>query len=250
MKNNLSIIDGDSIIYIACYSKERQKSYEEVFKTIDDILFSICDQCNTTKYVGFLSQGSFRYKLAKTVPYKGNRKDFIKPKYYKLAFAYMEEVLNFTVVNNWEADDLCTITASKQSIKDNYNPIICSPDKDLYQIEGTFYNYRNKELITVDKNQAEFNFWSQMLTGDVADNIKGINKIGPVRAKKLLESSDLPFEETVKNEYLKEFKDCFIERFNENYALLKLLTESDSVLKELNIQEIQMELDIEDAEIK
>ena len=48
--------------------------------------------------------------------------------------------------------------------------IIVSIDKDYRQFECTIFNYRKREFITVNKDQALYNMYEQMVVGDRADN--------------------------------------------------------------------------------
>jgi 5'-3' exonuclease len=82
------------------------------------------------------------------------------------------------------------------------------------------YGYLQDEIIYITKEQADIYFYSQMLIGDGSDNIKGIEGIGVVKAKKVLESSSNPFIATAK-EYIKR---GLKERFLINRELLKIGT--------------------------
>jgi len=78
--------------------------------------------------------------------------------------------------------------------------------------------YLQDEVLFINEKQAKFNFYSQMLIGDTSDNIKGINGIGMVKAKRLLESSSNYFIATAR-EYLKR---GLKEQFIINTELLKI----------------------------
>ena len=80
--------------------------------------------------------------------------------------------------------------------------------------------YLQKNVLFITKEEAEFNFYAQMLIGDNSDNIKGIEGIGMVKAKRLLESSPNPFIVTAR-EYIKR---GLKERFLINRELLKIGT--------------------------
>ena len=62
--------------------------------------------------------------------------------------------------------------------------IIVSDDKDLQTIAG--YHYNKGEVIEVSEQQALKNFYTQVLTGDTADNYKGCRGVGPVKAERIL----------------------------------------------------------------
>src|SRR5699024_9976590 len=79
----------------------------------------------------FLTEDSdsvFRHKLAKTLPYKGNR-DSRKPKHFYNTVAYVRSEFDCVSGYGLEADDLLAIYATR----DPTNSVICSVDKDLRQ---------------------------------------------------------------------------------------------------------------------
>lgn len=221
---NIALIDADTIIYLATYNKkdEEPKTIQQMFDCCDEILENILNVCQTRKYAGFLTDGSHRYKIATIKPYKGNRVNNPKPKYYNLIRAYLTDHLEFKTLKDYEADDLCIMAHKTFTNNREYNPIICSPDKDLRQVAGTFYDYKKLELINVTRKEAEYNFWFQMLTGDTSDNIQGCIGIGPVKAKKILETSENDYI-TVFEQYEIIYKEKAKKYYDENYDLLKLL---------------------------
>jgi 5'-3' exonuclease len=66
------------------------------------------------------------------------------------------------------------------------NSIICSIDKDLLQVPGHHWNWKRGVYSVIDEEEGRRSLYTQMLTGDTADGIPGIHKIGPVKAKKAL----------------------------------------------------------------
>ena len=76
--------------------------------------------------------------------------------------------------------------------------IIAHLDKDINLIPGKHYNWeltrlgkvvREARHYTITDEEALRNFYTQLLTGDVTDNIKGVPGIGPKKAEKLLQCS-------------------------------------------------------------
>jgi len=133
-----------------------------------------------------------RYKIAKTHPYKGNRKN-MKPPFHKEAILeYMTHLDNVTVVEGIEADD-----ALGQCVFNSWRGICASIDKDLLMVPGTHYNLNHKtfveatdpgklELVTKSygkqlKGYGFVWFCAQMLMGDAVDNIVGLRGYGPVK---------------------------------------------------------------------
>jgi hypothetical protein len=64
--------------------------------------------------------------------------------------------------------------------------VIVTQDKDLDMIPGLKYDFVVKEPYSVTEEQAMYNFYHQMLTGDTTDNIPGLPGIGPAKAHKAL----------------------------------------------------------------
>jgi 5'-3' exonuclease len=85
---------------------------------------------------------------------------------------------------NCEADDMIGIYANRFGYD---NVVIVSVDKDFEQIPTTIFNPSKWEWKTVDIWTATKILYKQILTGDAADNIKGLLRVGPVKADKLLE---------------------------------------------------------------
>lgn len=228
MKENLATIDADSIIYIATHNKkdEEVRTIDQMFSVCDSILDNILKNTNSKLYTGFLSDGkTFRDNIGILKEYKGNRNKLIKPKYYKLIKAYLYDELNFKNFYGYEADDLCII--SYKLFKEHYNPIICSPDKDLRQIEGDFYDYKKEILFKVSKQESEFNLWYQVLVGDTTDHIGGCKGIGQVKANKIL-AEEISAQRVLKC-YLETYGEYQgIINFTENYRLVKMLDTLDN----------------------
>ena len=75
--------------------------------------------------------------------------------------------------------------------KEEAKTIICSIDKDLRNTPGWHYNWNKDEKpVWVSEEEATYNFYKQLLTGDRVDNIQGIPGIGPKKAEKILEECD------------------------------------------------------------
>lgn len=241
--DNVVIIDGDTILYLATYSKEKEKSIKDVLKDCDNIINDIFKATNASAYIGYLTDGSFRYKIAKQRPYKGNRVGIPKPKYFGIAKEYILDEHQFVTKKDYEADDLCIITHNLIKQRGEYNPIIASPDKDLRQIQGVFYDYKKKEITEINEEIAHKNLWKQVLTGDAGDNIQGIPGIGDKKAEYiLLDRENENYSTIVLNAYTAyygEYKGILA--FTENYQLVKML--KDDYLLDINLIEIKKDLD-------
>lgn len=199
---------------------------------------SILDTTGASEYCLYLSprdRDIFRYKIAKTLPYKGNR-TAEKPLHYEKLRDYMEKHHPFKCVPGIEADDAMGIDQNKDTI-------ICSIDKDMLQIPGSHYNFVTKELkeitefghLELSDNNKKLSggglmwFYAQMLLGDVADNIKGISGVGPVATYDLLK--DCVTEESLHHRVMGVYQEEVLSlpwdndncRFAENADLLWIL---------------------------
>lgn len=242
-KETLVIVDADGLIYSSSYKSE---TAEDALAKCKEYVYNIYLNTNADLSTGFLTSSSQRYEIATTKEYKGNRKLLEKPSYFKLLFEYLKDEFNFKVMPQTEADDLCISTYMKY--KDTYNCIISSPDKDLKQIEGTFYNPKTYKIEYISQEQADYNFYYQMLVGDTADNIVGVPGIGKVKAAAILDNitPDLYFNNVlaVYQSYYK-IPNLAYYHFSENYLLLFLRRnlELDLNLNILNKEEIQNYVD-------
>lgn len=161
-------------------------------------------------------KGNFRIEAAITQGYKANRDPLNKPVHYHAVKGYLVDTWKALICNGVEADDLL---ASEQTT----DTVICTTDKDLDQVVGAHFNWVKDEMYYVDEVEAEKFLWTQMLTGDSTDNIRGIPGLGKVKAKKYLDAFDLhEYPDAVLN----KFEDVYGEEgevvYNEHIALIKL----------------------------
>jgi hypothetical protein len=132
----------------------------------------------------YLSNGPcFRHRVATTRPYKGSRADKRKPTYLKDIREYLIQQYDTYIAEDEEADDMLGIAATKAG---PYGAVIISIDKDLDQIPGLKYNFMHDVGYEVSENVAWYNLCIQLMTGDSTDDIPGLPKIGPGKAKKAL----------------------------------------------------------------
>lgn len=194
--------------------------------------------CKAGDYKVYLSpdEGNFREQLAFSLPYKGNRwsperreaerekgnwLEYLnatedtytyqpKPVWYEEVRTYLLDQHGAIMTRKQEADDALGIRQikgfdDKKIIQKNASTVICTLDKDMRTIPGYHYNWWHEEFDWVSESDARYNFYTQILTGDTSDNIKGLpavagevreaygirasktNGCGPAAAKKILE---------------------------------------------------------------
>ena len=250
-RNDLvSILDGDTIPYLVAYNYKDKDDVEEVLLAADTFVSSILANTSCTHYIGFLGGTKcFRYDIAVTKPYKGQRPE--SPEWYKkwggVIKAHLRDKWKFVVVNGIEADDAVSIAAFDLRSKE-INYIVCGADKDLLQIEGNHYNIRAHTRQYISDLEGYRNLYSQTLIGDNVDNIIGCKGIAKVKAAKLLQH--LTNFESIEKQVIVTFqksygKDKGTELFLEMEALCTLLTKSqpytDLILEYIKIERIDNE---------
>ena len=133
-------------------------------------------------YVKGVEGKNFRDEVYTIQKYKGNRQT-PKPIHYDAIVQYMVERWDAIRVEGKEVDDQVALDAAESSIP----YVVCSPDKDLDQIPGLHWNYRDGVEYTVSEEEAKWMFWYQLLMGDSSDNIMGIWRCGKAAAKKMMD---------------------------------------------------------------
>jgi DNA polymerase I len=210
----MPIIDGDILCYrvgFACNEETEKVAIRTMADMLEELVFI---ELSSNIHVGYLTgKDNYRHDIAKTKPYKGNRKDAPRPVHLHSLREYLITAWDFRVANGQEADDAIGIHATLT----RDNSIIVSIDKDLDMIPGHHYNPVKKDHYYVNDKVALKNFYRQILTGDKVDNIEGLRGIGPKKADKILGDfdTDLAMYEAVLKAY-----DGDAERVLENGQLL------------------------------
>ena len=188
----IGIFDIDSIVYASCYNSEDFDEVTESFwSKYNDIIYNMEVRYGSVKMVnvGFCTNN---YRKKVDYNYKKNRTSE-KPKHFEELIQYIKDSLHIEMRSGIETDDL---VAKFLDYYGKDKSVIISIDKDYMQFEGTIFNYRKREFIKVDAEQALYNLYEQMVVGDRADNVlvckgygvkwcennfKGKNKFGMMR---------------------------------------------------------------------
>lgn len=199
----LAIIDGDILLYLGMWGCDNLEESKEKFHSIHQEILE--ETFATSSVMAFGSPTNFRkqfypdYKASKSrVKTKDSRPNW----FYELkewAASWMES----TVCNGYEADDQVRIWASEAD-KANIQRIVVSVDKDLDCITGLHYNPRRRQIYELTQEQADFNYWKQLLMGDSTDNIPGIEGIGTKKAEAILKENK-EFKNAVCIEYCSKY---------------------------------------------
>lgn len=171
------------------------KGYEE---NLDMIISGIIGKSSSTDLRLYLSgDNNFRYDLATLQPYKGTRDDSTKPFHLKLVKDRIRE-LGGVSVDFLEADDMMSAYQTIYGYE-NKETIICSSDKDLRTVPGLNFNIGKGVVTTISQDEANYNFFYQLLVGDPTDNIPSPYGLGDVGATKFL----IPLKGSAQLEYYK-----------------------------------------------
>ena len=173
----LALLDGDIFCYRVGFATQEEPEAIALHR-IKEMVEGCLAEVGATEYRIFLTgTDNFRYGI--NPEYKANRADKPKPIHLKALREYLVKQFNAEVVDGMEADDAMAINQTGDSI-------ICTIDKDLLQVEGHHYNFVKKEFQVIERLEGLRKFYTQFLTGDKADNIIGIEGIGPVKADRAL----------------------------------------------------------------
>jgi DNA polymerase-1 len=239
------LVDADSIIFAAAAASETVIDWEDDIysvhadlKIAKEVLtdkldaiewttgkgrFILCLSCSTRHY--------FRHDLYPE--YKSNRaKTFGRP---PISFGHLKNWVkeNYEVREypNLEADDVVGIGGT--IFKDT---IIVGSDKDLRQIPGRHVDplHLDRGIETVTEDEALYNLWYQVLTGDSVDGYPGCPKIGKVKAEKLLGSVSAAQRPIVAWEAYQKAAQTF-EEFRTQYYVARILHSANYDLKEKRV---------------
>jgi DNA polymerase-1 len=205
----VALIDLDVLCYNACENRFRdangytivsigeppedpaadEEYLQKAWLNLQELIQNACEVCFTTEYKAAVAgEGNFRKDIFPL--YKANRhadpkkRNPFVPKLRKMAAAAGIA----TEAHGMEADDLLRIWAEECRNKDE-DYIVVSIDKDLLMIPGRHYRIHKQEFVDMSEEAALKFYYEQLLMGDPTDNIGGVPKVGPVKAKKYLEGS-------------------------------------------------------------
>ena len=241
------IFDADSLIYASCYKpREDRDGPDDKFITDVDYAFrrfkDKFENCleDLVKVVDFTevvlcsgSTNNFRTKVTKE--YKANRTSerpvVLKPLHDMVKFMF-ESVHGDGV----ETDDIVA-TLWRQEVEENGvdSVVIMSLDKDYLQFPCWYYNYSKRELHKITEEEANHNFYSQMIIGDVADNVNYCKGYGKAYATKLFKTSvnEYSMRRRTYSLYKQIFNDDAKDKFLEAEMLLRLRTDCESNIVKL-----------------
>lgn len=215
------IVDADYIAYRIGFAVNDTEPVEFALASARSLINNIWGYFGQKGTLYLTGSGNYREKLATILPYKGHRDPSQKPFYYDDLKRYVLEVHNAVVVDGIEADDAVGI---EQYGAKNRDTCIVGVDKDLLCIPGHHFNPVKKEQRYVTLAEANYNFWTQVLTGDKAvDNVRGIEGCGPKTAKAILDATDkswIEMHNATLKAYEQKYKGDGYRQFRETATLI------------------------------
>lgn len=192
----ISLLDMDLIAYRTAASVENGSLEIGVYR-VNDLVSRILQAVGATEHEGYLS-GASNYRKTIDPEYKSNRKDIQRPKFLEPLREHLITEWQAHVTDNIEADDAIAIAATKY-FKEGVPFTVCSLDKDLKQIPGKHYRWefagtssgktwvKPEEHFFVSPLDGLKFFYRQLLIGDTSDNVKGVHRIGKVKASAFID---------------------------------------------------------------
>lgn len=196
MNYPVALIDVDPIKYAASFACEHKnkendtielEKFVHVMYNINTMIRRCIKRCEARDYRCFITplhdKDNFRFKIFPE--YKANRIGTRKPHYLEQAQEYLMNRWHSEVaLKGNEADDSIAIAHTSYYpfgftdtiTKDTCNSIICSIDKDFNNVPGWHYNPGKDEFTFISEIEAKRNFYLQILTGDVSDNIPRVKR--------------------------------------------------------------------------
>lgn len=206
-------IDGDALCYrVTADCKKLETAHRRFITGVYEIMFLTGAEFARVHLTPKGCQKNGRHLLLPAKPYQGNRQNKPKPPLLEPLRSTASSL--FTQFDNVSVYAHYQIEADDAIMQDAYlieNLVVWSEDKDLQIVPCELYNiqtgivskikdrYGYIKLIKTDSGKDKIKghgtkfFWTQMLMGDTADNIKGIEKYngklcGLVAAYKALDS--------------------------------------------------------------
>lgn len=233
------IVDGDPVLFRSAWNcNTLEQALAEYRKNIEDLENCCFNNLRETK-VAVKGNGNFRIDFCSN--YKSGR----SRAQAKNDNPMDVELRNYLIskgevipADGMEADDLVRIWAVEAQ-KKGHKYIIASLDKDLQCIPGIHYTWRfiNKQMFDsfhhVDEDTADIHYWSQVLQGDPVDDIPGIWRVGPVKAKNILEgaSGSLERKQRVIDAYYEAYGDDWKEKMMHTGTLIHIMRTPNDMFK-------------------
>jgi len=138
-------------------------------------------------------EDNFRYEVMNSVEdpevkgYKHSRSKTTVPDGLLDIYNYVSDLPNAICVGGVEADDVCVYYGLQ-------GHIICALDKDVLQSLPYAYNFGKKQWVEYTDDERRLWFYTQIVTGDSSDGLRGAYRVGAKWCEKNLLATDTEAE--------------------------------------------------------
>lgn len=213
----IALIDGDLITY-RCAASAEHDPVEAALERCTELVQRIIKDTEATHYELYIN-GSDNFRYGVDPLYKAHRKDVPKPIHLEACREHLLTHHNAHMSTEIETDDEIGLLAT--GLWEVGAPFcVASLDKDLLQLPGKHFNFVKNIFINVSPLEGLQTFYRQMLIGDRADNITGVQGIGTVKAGKVI---DPLVDEKDMYDAVMSLYSYDTERFERNAQLLWIL---------------------------
>jgi 5'-3' exonuclease len=252
--STLMIVDALNLAFR--YKHSGAKDFvEDYCRTVDSLKRSY----KASKVIIVCDQGSSSYRKAIYPEYKQNRKDKYdeQTEVEALAFELFFKEFNKTMDNieypllrfdKCEADDIAAYIVSKRKKFNNIWLVSSDRDWDLLIDENVSrFSYVTRKEVTLNNWGTHYDCTPEeyisikCLTGDSGDNITGVDKVGPVKAKELVSKYGTAYDVaaclpiTSKYKYIANLNEFGEDNIIRNYRLMDLVTHCEEALGPENV---------------
>ena len=239
----IALIDFSNVFFTLWHASAEQEMSAVVTKSV-----STCENIAKNHDYCAICIDSPPYFRSKILPeYKAGREK--PPLVYEQMRTAIKKLNEIGMVcyesKECEADDIIAtlyILAADKKVKS----FIYTTDKDMLQVDNIYNPFSGERITPQLKFGAEYHFqvpWILALTGDKADNITGINKVGPVNALKIIDAVGGHLGIWIKKPDYTKLNEKQSALLMENYDLIKrnleLVTVKNDVPIELILKKYQ-----------
>lgn len=203
------ILDADIVAYQAAAALEVATEWEEGYWTwhvneaevrdrVEGYLLKVREELGSGPLRLCLTEDSSDANFRRGVlpSYKSHRVKTKKPLVLQSVKQWMEDELKAIRIPSLEGDDVMGILATHPKTT---NPIVISLDKDLKTIPAPYVRTRAQftkdglelhsdwGISEISEEEADYNWLTQTLTGDITDGYKGCPQVGAKKAADVLE---------------------------------------------------------------
>ena len=240
----VALTDLDSMLHIVAYKqwKAGNRDNKEIVKShIRRFISTIEKNSGCTHSLRFFQTlGHTNYRKEILPEYKSHRKSTEWVKHWKPAIVEAFDDMGAIALSTIESDDAVSIIGREIGLDD---VVVISSDKDMKQMACTQYDPFNahkgkvndpRRWVHVTPSFADTFLWQQVLSGDSGDmpnELCGIEGVGEVIAHKNLIMNNIPYKETVQKMYSEKYgSEKGFKRANLTYKMVRILDGTEPYL--------------------